>query len=298
MSALKYFPVSPEFLGLHPLAMSLVRTGICLLFSWKINSALGLASAFWAGWERQQEVKMNNTWRITSKKGKSLLLKLSSAATTHYCELFHNSDRRHLSLGLQKVTLFYSQVAVSGTLIMEALQMVAWPRVCVGLAGLFPTEQGFLSAHVFSSTVVLSVASFSLHHQTERLILSAWLYVFLDQLLSTQVSIWDRHCYKVHISFQRGHVRIIFLYELKFWPRCLGSGLSAATVSCGRERRREPPFTSSSEHICYSRACHLNQQSQCTNVEQKTPLWVCYGGHCVPGFHGKHFTLKQVRTLL
>lgn len=176
MSALKYFPVSLEFLGLHPLAMSLVRTGICLLFSWKTNSALGSASAFWAGWERQQEVKMSNTWRITSKKGKSLLLKLSSAATTHYCELFHNSDRRHLSLGLQKVPLFYSQVAVSGTPIMEALQMVAWPCVCVGLAGLFPTERGFLSTHVFSSTVVVSVASFSLRHRTERLILSAWLW--------------------------------------------------------------------------------------------------------------------------
>lgn len=258
MSALKYFPVSPESLGLHPLAVSLVRTGICLLFSWKINSALGSASAFWARWQSQQEGRMSNTWRITSKKGKSLLLKLSSATTTHYCQLTVSQFRQKasasgspesVSLLLPGGCLWHTD---HGSITNGCLVM----RLC-GAGWAFPNKTRIPQCPclLFHSCRKCCLIFFSPPNRKTRFI-SVTLYVFLDQLLSTQVSVWDCKRYKVHISSQRGHVRTIFLHKLKSWPRRLGPGLSAAAVSYGVEKGRENgllqvPLSSSAipEHV-------------------------------------------------
>lgn len=123
------------------------------------DSILGSASAFWVDWRSQWEIKVSDPQYTTSKKGKPLLPQFSSA--------YHNVLQAAacsiiLTWGIclwasRSVTLLYSEVGVSGTWIMEAVQTVAGQRSCVGQSVLWPTEQRFFSYHIFSFTLLESV---------------------------------------------------------------------------------------------------------------------------------------------
>lgn len=125
---------------------TLSGTGICFLFSWKKNKSLGPAAAFWANWERQQEIKMRDTKFTTCKKGKSPLLWQFHLLTPTWCTvslLFPDSDVRHLSLSLWGVALLLSSQVGDAVSLAHGLwsQMAAWPCSCLRLSAVFSTQQ-------------------------------------------------------------------------------------------------------------------------------------------------------------